>query len=224
MFLQRVSLVLFVLIVVVISGCTSKTANRSIVDYSKSDRDYQALKQTIINRLADNTSFDRMLLVYPMTSLYDPTSDEEAAGKLLTEEYIEQDNFNACMQVANKMLANNYTSLTGHYAASECARLSGDLTLSQFHNWVLDNFIEAIWRTGDGQSAATAFMINSSSDLYAFIQLHQLVAVGQDLVYVNQIPIQQIRIHTPDTNRYSTWYFNVTPTFRRALIDQAEAH
>lgn len=221
--LKKAILTASLLLLLALSGCSNTGAKNNLVNYAKSDSDYLALKQTIVNKLADTTSFDRILNIYPMSSFYDPKSDIEPAGKLLSEQYMQVGNYSACLQVADKMLAVNYTSLTAHFATSECARLSGDLSRSQFHNWVLDNFIEAIWRTGDGQSAQSAFMINSSSDLYAFIQLHQLVAVGQDLVYLQQIPIQKIRIQTPETNRSFTWYFNVTPQFRRGLIDQIES-
>lgn len=222
MFVRSILFICSLFVCLTLSGCVSTGAKKDIIDYTQSDKDYQALKQTIVNKLADTTTFDRILQIYPLTSLYDPKSDMEAAGKLLSEQYMKQGDYAACLQVADKILIQNYTSLTGHFAASECARLSSELSSSAYHNWVLDNFIEAIWRTGDGQSAQNAFMINSSSDLYAFIQLHQLVAVGQDLVYLGKVPIQKIRIQTPETNRGFTWFFNVTPQFRRAMIDQAE--
>ncbi len=217
------ALLALVLCITVLSGCTSTSSQKQVVNYGQSDKDYLALKQTISNKLADATTFDRILFTYPLTSFYDPHSDAEQSAMLLTESYTEQGNYPACLEVASKLLDINYSSLTGHFAASDCARLSGDADTARFHTWVLDNLIEAIWRTGDGQSPETAFMINSSADLYAFIQLHQLVAVGQDLVYLQKIPIQKITIQTPENNRISTWYFNVTPQFRRGLIDDLEA-
>ncbi len=216
---------LFILLLAgfVLMACASPANNQQIVNYAQSDKDYLALKQTIINKLADASTFDRILSTYSLTSFYDPSSDREQSAMLLTESYQEQGNYAACLEVAMSLLDTNYTSLTGHFAASNCARLNGDERAAQYHTWVLDNLIEAIWRTGDGQSPESAFMINSSIDLYAFIQLHQLVAVGQDLVYLRNVPIQKISIQTPENNRMSTWYFNVTPQFRRGLIDNIES-
>lgn len=211
----------------VLQGCATQSGDistdRATLNYDKSDADYLALKQTIKNQVADSTTFDRILLTYPLSSYYQPTSDIEPAGKLLSETYMREGDFSACQQVAQRILEANYTSLTGHFAAAQCAEALQDQTANRYHTWVLDSFIKAIWRTGDGRSETTPLMINSTTDLYAFIQLHELVAVGQDLVYVEQIPIQRIRIQIPESNRQSTWYFNVTPQFRRAVIDTLES-
>jgi hypothetical protein len=221
----RFSLVLA--LILVLQGCATQNSDIStdsgMLNYDKSDADYLALKQTIKNRVADSTTFDRILFTYPLSSYYQPTSDVEPAGKLLSETYMREGKFSACQQVAQRILEANYTSLTGHFAAAQCAAGLQDEAANRYHTWVLDSLIEAIWRTGDGRSETTPLMINSTTDLYAFIQLHELVAVGQDLVYVEQIPIQRIRIQIPESNRQSTWYFNVTPQFRRAVIDKLES-
>lgn len=216
---------LFVILtlIFVLQACATQSSSKTALNYNKSDADYLALKQTIINKLADSTTFDRILSTYPLSSYYSPTSDIEPAGKLLTENHLRLGEFVACQQVAQRILAANYTSLTGHFASAQCALELQDEERGRYHIWVLDNLIEAIWRTGDGRSALTPLMINSTTDLYAFIQLHELVAVGQDLVYIEQIPIQRIRIQMPESNRQSTWYFNVTPQFRRAVIDKLES-
>ena len=203
--------------------CACASSDRqALINYQKGNEDYFALKQTIANRLADSTTFDRILKVYPYTSLYSPKSDTDAAGKLLSEQYMREQNYFACLQVSEKMLEANYTSLTAHFAAGECSARAGNDRAGNFHAWVLDNLIEAIWRTGNGQSARSAFIINSTSDLYAFIQLHQLVVVAQELVYLQQVPIQKITILTPETNRESVWYFNVSPLFTRGILEHLQ--
>jgi hypothetical protein len=196
---------------------------KEVVNYQRSDKVYLALKQTVINKLADATTFDRLLQTYSLTSFYKPQSDAQSATKLLTENYIALRNYPACLQAANGLLINNYVSLIGHYAASECAKLAGDQSTADYHAWVLNSLFEAIWRTGDGQSPESAFMINSSSDLNAFVQLHQRVAVAQELMYLRQVPIQKISMRSPESNRLLTWYFNLTPQFRRGVIDEIEA-
>ncbi|WP_250884178.1 DUF4919 domain-containing protein [Glaciecola sp. XM2] len=209
-------------LILCLQSCATTQPKKAVLDYEKSDKDYLALKQTIENKLADSTTFDRILFTYPLTSFYQPTGDTEQAGKLLTENYMRAGNFDACLKTAEQILGANYTSLIGHYAAATCSGAKQDTENNRFHTWVLDSLIEAIWRTGNGQSENTPFVINSTTDLYAFIQLHDMVAVGQDLVYVQQIPVQRILIQMPESNRTTTWYFNVTPQFRRAVIDKLE--
>ncbi|MFC4698730.1 DUF4919 domain-containing protein [Glaciecola siphonariae] len=217
-----VTYLIFLICVLLLTACASQNPSSPVLNYEKADKDYLALKQTIVNRVADSTTFDRIWLTYSLSSFYNPTDDLEPSTKLLTETYISEGNYAACIEAAQRLLEVNYTSLTGHFAMAECSRLMGDARQSDFHTWVLDNLIEAIWRTGDGRAPGTAFLINSTHDLYAFIQLHQLVAVGQDLVYEQGMPVQKILVQTPENMRSSTWYFNATPQFRRSFLDKAE--
>ncbi len=202
-------------------ACTS--TNKQVLNYEKSDADYYALVKKIQNKEAVAGDYDKLIRVFPLTSLYDPNSDREHAAKLMSQNYLENGRWPYCLKTNQSLLALNYTSLTGHYGASICATEMGNISLGKFHNKVLDSFIEAIWRTGNGQTPQTPFYIISTTDLYAFIQLHQLVAVGQSLTYVNELPIQTIEVQNPETLRSTTWYFDITPQFRRGLIDSVEA-
>ncbi|GAB56570.1 hypothetical protein GPUN_2455 [Glaciecola punicea ACAM 611] len=203
-------------------GCAATGDNAKVLNYTKSDTDYYAIIDKINNHQAHAADYDRIIQLYPLTSLYRPRSDDEQRFKLLSQAYMQNGQWQQCLNINNELLATNYTSLTGHYGVAICAAESGNIALGRFHNAILDNFIEAIWRTGSGQSPESPFYITSVSDIYAFIQLHQLVAVGQSLTYINNLPIQAIRVQNPETNRSLTWYFNVTPQFRRGVIDQLE--
>jgi hypothetical protein len=146
----------------------------------------------------------------------------EQSAKLRSQSYMQNQQWQLCLRTNEQLLNVNYTSLTGHYGVAICAAEMGNIELGRFHNAVLDNFIEAIWRTGSGQTPESPFYITSVNDLYAFVQLHQLVAVGQSLSYVDNFPIQAITVQNPETLRTFTWYFNVTPQFRRGVIDSIE--
>lgn len=204
------------------SGSGADEPSSKVLNYQQSDADYYAIVNLIRTQKAQATDYDKLIRIYPLTSLYKPKSDHEQAAKLLSQSYMENQQWRECLITNEKLLSLNYTSLTGHYGVSICATELGNLALGKFHNAILDNFIEAIWRTGSGQSPKSPFYITSVNDLYAFIQLHQLVAVGQSLTYVNNLPIQAIRVQNPETNRTFTWYFNVTPEFRRGIIDTLE--
>ena len=107
---------------------------------------------------------------------------------------------------------------------SICSQEARDNENAEFHNWVLDSFIEAIWRSGNGQSTETPFYINSVPDLIAFVQLHQLQVISQKLIYKDDIPIQHVRVQNPENLREYDWYFDMTAQFRRAYIDRLEAN
>jgi hypothetical protein len=147
----------------------------------------------------------------------------EQAQKLLAFESMEQQNWEACLTATSLILEENYTSLTGHYGAMVCHSELGQSDLSQYHNVMLDGFMDAIWRSGDGKTPASAFYITSSNDLYSFVQLNGLMATSQSLVYYEQRPIDAIRVENPQTMQESTWYFDVTAQFRRGIFDDIES-
>ncbi len=208
-----------------LTGCASNsTKSKPIINYEKSDSDYLALVNKIKNNEASAKDYDSIIKIYPLTSFYDPESDKEPTAKLVSQTQMENQQWQECLITNYALLDINFTSLTGHYGAAICSVELGNLALGRFHNAILDNFIEAIWRTGDGQTPQSPFYITSSNDLYAFIQLHQLVAVGQSLIYVNNYPIQAIKVQQPESKRTTTWYFDVTPAFRKGIIKKVESN
>ena len=220
--MQRHLLLIFI-IILGLSACATNNAEKpKVLNYTQSNTDYYAIVDRIKANTASSDDFDRLIKIYPLTSLYDPTSDKEQSAKLLSQSYMQSQNWRQCWKVNQGLLMVNYSSLTGHYGAAICASELGNDALGRFHTAVLDSLIEAIWRTGNGQSVETPFYITSTNDLYAFIQLHQLVAVGQSIRYINRLPVQAIEVQNPETMRVKTWYFDVTPQFRRGVIDELE--
>lgn len=217
---RRLTILSAILILTACSNVPKNNAN--VLDYGTSDKDYYKLVSKIQESKAEAKDYDLLIRIFPLSSLYKPKSDFEQSAKLRSQSYMENQQWQNCLDVNKALLANNYTSLTGHYGAAICAAELGDIALGKYHNLVLDSFIEAIWRTGTGKTAQSPFYITSVNDLYAFIQLHQLVAVGQSLTYVNELPIQAIKVQNPTNNRTFTWYFDITPQFRRGVIDKLE--
>lgn len=204
-----------------------RRAKQQILNYAKADKDYQALVTALTkgkeNGTPTHADFDTIIRVYPLTSKYSPYANVEQTQKLVAFESMEQENWNACLQATNRILAENYTSLTGHYGAMVCHSEAGQQSMGEYHNMMLDGFMGAIWRSGDGESPATAFYITSSNDLYAFVQLNGFMATGQSLVYYEQRPIDAINVQDPQTKQETTWYFDVTAQFRRGIFDGMES-
>ncbi len=200
-----------------------RDAKQQILNYAKADKDYIALVAKFKRREGANLDFDTIVRIYPLTSNYSPYANVEQAQKLLAFESMEQQNWEDCLTATSLILEENYTSLTGHYGAMVCHSELGQSDLSQYHNVMLDGFMDAIWRSGDGRTPATAFYITSTNDLYAFVQLNGLIATSQSLVYYEQRPIDAIQVEDPETMQESKWYFDVTAQFRRGIFDDIES-
>ncbi|MBF7074541.1 DUF4919 domain-containing protein [Glaciecola sp. MH2013] len=230
----------FLLVFIALSGCQSTSpqqnnstsievekqraeAKRQVLDYAKADKDYKRLVAKFQSGEALNDDYDAIIKVYPLTPAYNPYGGIEIKQKDLAFEAMDNQDWSSCLAATKAILEVNFTSLTGHFGAMVCHFESGNRELGEYHNQILDGFIDAIWRSGDGLSPASAFYITSTNDLYAFVQMHGFVATGQSLVYHEQRPVDAIELENPDTLEKNTWYFDVTAQFRRGILDDLEA-
>lgn len=197
-------------------------AKQHILNYAKADADYYALIAKFERQGVQAIDFDDILRIYPLTTKYSPYGNVEQAQKLVASASMEEQNWDACLHATKLILAENYTSITGHYGAMVCHFESGQQEIGEYHNVIFDGFMDAIWRSGDGKTPATAFYITSTNDLYAFVQLNGMIATGQSLEYLAQRPMNAIKVEDPQTKQKSTWYFDVTAQFRRGIFDGIE--
>lgn len=123
---------------------------------------------------------------------------------------MDQQQWADCQQKAQTLLKANAISLNGHFAAMVCAEKTSDATLAARHKQQLDLLMEAIWATGDGKSAQTAFFCTGTAELYAFIRLHGLQATGQALLQEGDKAYDKMTVLDPDSKNTLTWYFDVT--------------
>ena len=204
------------------TSANRKNSGKQVINYEKSDADYLELVQRLANKTATEEDVDKVLRLYPLTSFYSPNDPVEERTKELSKAFIVAKEWVFCLRENIKVLNQNFMSFTAHYGMAVCSQEAGDQQTAQYHNWVLDKFIEATWRSGDGQSLQTPFYINSTQDLIAFIQLHQMVIVEQRLIYRDQVPIQKVRVQNPENRREYDWFFDMTPQFRKAYIESIE--
>lgn len=105
----------------------------------------------------------------------------------------------------------------GRYGAMVCHYESGERLIWEPHN--------AWWRLrlGDGQPPSSAFYINSTNDLYACIQLNEMVTTNQSRVYHKQKPMEVIKVQDAKTEQKNTGYFDGSAQFRRGIFNTLES-
>jgi len=129
-----------------------REAKQHILDYAKADADYHALVAKFNGEEVQAIDFDAILRIYPLTTKYSPYGNVEQAQKLVAFASMEEQDWDACLHATKLILEENYTSITGHYGALVCHFESGQQENGEYHNAMLDGFIDAIWRSGDGKN------------------------------------------------------------------------
>ncbi|WP_110430237.1 DUF4919 domain-containing protein [Glaciecola sp. KUL10] len=231
--LNQLRLAILIYSTFLVLACSSTSSNtetqnqinkpsNQVINYKRADQDYQKLVLALKNTNAPAEVFDSIIRVYPLTSKYDPYDGIEQAQKLVANASMDTKNWRQCLMATNAILNDNYTSLTGHYGAMVCQFESGNEHQGNLHKRMLDGFMDAVWRSGNGQTPSNAFYVTSANDLYAFIQLQNHIAVGQSLVYVDEKPVHAMSVRNLKNKKESIWYFDVTAPFRKGVINRYE--
>lgn len=155
---------------------------------------------------------------YIKTSAYKPYHMAERAISSLMFEAIAKKDWQQCLSHTSNLLAEQFISLNGHYGAMICQFESGNTEQGEYHQEVLDGLMAAIWQSGDGKTPETAFFCTSTTELYAFINLHGFNAKAQALVWHEEQPYDLMTIVNPRDEHEFSWYFNISAQMARGFV------
>lgn len=187
-----------------LAGCASQPGHPA-------DQQYRALAASISvdSPLQD---YVRLRELHVQTSFYAPL------GNMLSEQALFQTrqagNWADCSAQANAILASDFTSLSAHFAAMACAYQQQHTETGDFHRQVIANFLDAIWSTGDGRAPESAFVINNTNELRAFIELQGYTIESQSLVHQDAHSYDLMGINDPQSGEQQQWYFNIDAQWR----------
>lgn len=170
-----------------------------------------------VKRSASLEEFKALRKAYVKTDLYHPYSGRERALSNAMWEVADHSDWQACIDKANEVLAINYIDLSAHVGITFCAKEAGRQELSEYHQYVLDGLVDAIWATGDGRSEETAFFCTSVTELRDFIRLHGLEVVSQSLLEGEAGAFDLMTVKDPETEEEFDWYFDITAQLARGL-------
>ncbi len=158
----------------------------------------------------DIEGYQQLRGLFVKTSIYGPSQafEQNVAAGLF--QAIDQQRWGDCLQTARTLLKASYISLNGHFAAMVCAEKLGEQAMADQHKHQLDLLIEAIWRSGDGKTPASAFFCTSTAELYAFIRLHGLEAIGQSFVTEGGKSLNKMQLKDSSSQNTVTWYFDIS--------------
>lgn len=158
----------------------------------------------------DVAGYATLRKLFVKTSRYPSHQQLEQALTGAIFQAIEQQDWQVCQDKAETLLKSSAISLNGHFTAMVCAEKTNNASKAAWHKQRLDALIEAIWQSGDGKSAATAFFCTGTAELYAFIRLHGLKVIQQDLLIEQGKSYDVMELSDEQTQQRVTWYFDVS--------------
>ncbi|SHG12649.1 protein of unknown function [Microbulbifer donghaiensis] len=169
---------------------------------------------------AETADFQRVREAYTSTRRYAPYMDPVYDIMKYGINQMHNGNGKACAQAATKIVAVNFTSLTGHYLGMVCNRMLGNRVVAEQYKFALNGFMDAIRATGSGKTIETAFETYSTQELRAFLQLQGLEIVGQSLVQGDDGVYDQMKVRDPETGKESSLFFNITKQWAKGMTAQ----
>lgn len=148
--------------------------------------------------------------VYVKTDFYDPYGVDEDDFEKNMFEGIRNEDWEKCLENAAEILDGNYISLDAHYGAMVCAEGSGDNVKGEYHRKVLFGLLDAIRKTGDGESEDTAFFCTSTGEVWSFIGMQGYRIAGKSLEAIDGRTYDVMKVIDPETDKEFEWYFDVT--------------
>lgn len=135
-----------------------------------------------IKAQSEDADFLALRMAFVRTPEYQPYGGAEytLSGDLFKA--MEESEYRHCVEIANQLLRENYTSLNGHYAAMVCNMGLGNEETGMYHRYVLNGLMQSIGNSGDGRSPESAYIAISTPELRAFLRLIGLEINSQALV------------------------------------------
>jgi len=171
---------------------------------------YDSRYEMLVNTLQDAPSVIEIVelrQVYVLTNRYRTNATAEQTLNQQLFKAMANDNWEVCLERAYQALELNYTSLNGHYGAMACSFESAKVKQGRYHESMLNMLLEAVWTTGDGQSASTAFFSTSQIDIAAFIEFHGLEIVRRTRLEESSKPIDVVTVRDPESGEHFDWFF-----------------
>jgi hypothetical protein len=91
-------------------------------------------------------------------------------------------NLDRAKMLADYVLGMNYLDLEAHMAAEAVAEKRGDAAAAAHHHYVVKGVLDSIFKSGDGTSLETAFVVVALSEEYAVMAQLGLQLSGQSLL------------------------------------------
>jgi hypothetical protein len=152
--------------------------------------------------------FKELRFAYTDTAEYNPYGgDREARNKMFAA--LNAKDYEVVRQQAEVMLAKNFLDLNGQFGAFVAHRGLGNTEKANLHKFLFEGLVHSIEKSGDGKSAATAFVVISVDEEYVLINFMGLRPAGQSLVQQNGHSYDVMKAVNSETNETAEFYFNI---------------
>jgi hypothetical protein len=175
-------------------------------------KDYYSL---VARLKSGDTSIDyaKLRYLFTRTSEYKPyggdTVDREAMWMAMKSKEYEP-----AIKHCQAVLSKNYTDMEAHFVCNIAYREAGNTKQQSFHSAVLKGLIGSLYRSGNGESPETAFIVIGTDEEYFMLNMNDYKTIRQKLLVKLDMHFDEMEVEKEKTGVISKIYFNVEFPFR----------
>jgi hypothetical protein len=156
--------------------------------------------------------FQKLRMAFTKTEQYQPYSPDRDAEKAMTTA-LKKEDYKKAAELAEKRIQAKYVDLLSHSIAAKAYAELKEEEKAKFHKYVYDGLLESILKSGDGKTAASAYVVIGVEEEYFAMAKLGVKLSSQALMGEKGDKFD--RIDGTDQNKEKvTLFFNVTTQFR----------
>lgn len=195
------------------SGAVENITIKDGADTKNTTNEFDSEYLNLVSQIQQNpdaVDFNEFRWAYTSTTFYRPYSGPEKDHRVILKDALAEKNWADCIEMAETILAYNYTNLSAHYGAMACHQKNLNSEKETSHKRILNKLLDAILATGDGITKETAFVTISTGELRAFVELLGYDIIGREKIEEKDAVYDLITIKLRDTGKNTTLYFNIS--------------
>lgn len=159
-----------------------------------------------------STDFTELRMSYAESDQYSPYGGDRDARRAMFAA-INAGNWDEAWTQSAKILEKNYVDINGHFGAFVSSKRKGEEERAQFHKYVFEGLVKSVQGGGDGRSMEKAFVVISTDEEYALLNVLGLRPMGQSLMTGGGHSYDKFSAVDPETKKTYEFYFQIDKPF-----------
>ncbi len=146
---------------------------------------------------------------------YKPITREEERGAPEIHTALEEEDFKKCAELADEIVEDDPISLRGHFSGMICDTQLGATKDAAHHKWVVEGVLNAISRSGDGNTPDTALFVTNLTEVFDFLSFQKFkIMEGKLMAHDDGRHFFRMGVVKPDEpDRVYNIFFDVTAPY-----------
>lgn len=158
--------------------------------------------------------FTALRLAFTKTKSYSAYGGDRDLQRAASDALTKGD-YKEAVKKAGVLLDDDYTDMDAHVISSVAYRGLENGKMADFHKSVYLGLVNSILSSGDGKTAATAFVVISTSEEYIVLRALGLAPGSQSLVHQDRHSFDVLMATDPKTKETIKIYFNIDIVWKK---------